>query len=206
MRERQKRGDAKRAEIMETARSEFMSSGYNATSMSTIAAKVGGSKGTLYNHFRSKEELFSAIICEDCSNTLETMFDIVANAPTVDSALRELGKALVAKLLSPESLTLLWLIAAESQRFPELGHTFYDSGPREGAKRIANTLKAAMERGELREADPEIAAAHFKALCIGDLHMRHLLGVAQDTSAGFISDRVDTAVDVFMRAYGPDKD
>ena len=34
--------------------------------MSTIAARLGGSKGTLYNYFKSKEELFEAYIRETC--------------------------------------------------------------------------------------------------------------------------------------------
>ena len=32
--------------------------------MSTIAARLGGSKGTLYNYFKSKEELFEAQVRE----------------------------------------------------------------------------------------------------------------------------------------------
>ena len=37
-----------------------MEHGYQGTSMSRIAAAVGGSKGTLYSYFQNKEELFAA--------------------------------------------------------------------------------------------------------------------------------------------------
>jgi AcrR family transcriptional regulator len=54
------RRDAKRDTIIEVARQVFFEEGYAAASMSTIAARLGGSKGTLYNYFKSKEELFEA--------------------------------------------------------------------------------------------------------------------------------------------------
>jgi TetR/AcrR family transcriptional repressor of mexJK operon len=54
------RRDKRREAILDVARSVFSEEGYAATSMSSIAARLGGSKGTLYNYFKSKEELFGA--------------------------------------------------------------------------------------------------------------------------------------------------
>ena len=51
---------------MSVAREVFFEHGYSATSMSAIAARLGGSKGTLYNYFRSKEELFEAQLRDVC--------------------------------------------------------------------------------------------------------------------------------------------
>ena len=52
--------DQRREAILNVAREVFFEQGYSAASMSTIAARLGGSKGTLYNYFKSKEELFEA--------------------------------------------------------------------------------------------------------------------------------------------------
>src|SRR3984885_2362507 len=71
----QSRSDAKRRAILDVARDVFVAQGYAATSMSEIAAKLGGSKGTLYNYFRSKEELFSAFIVATCQGRAVAMFD-----------------------------------------------------------------------------------------------------------------------------------
>src|SRR6202000_3232312 len=60
------RRDLKRETILSIALQVFLEEGYAAASMSTIAARVGGSKGTLYNYFRSKAELFAAVIRDDC--------------------------------------------------------------------------------------------------------------------------------------------
>ena len=66
--------DERRANIMAIAREAFLHDGYAATSMSQIAAKVGGSKATLYNYFASKKDLFFAIIDSESSQVLGHLF------------------------------------------------------------------------------------------------------------------------------------
>ncbi|HEY2834957.1 MAG TPA: helix-turn-helix domain-containing protein, partial [Rhizomicrobium sp.] len=64
--------DERREAILKVAHTAFLSDGYAATSMSAIAAKVGGSKATLYYYFPSKEELFLAVIDEKCRDAHAT--------------------------------------------------------------------------------------------------------------------------------------
>lgn len=56
--------DRKRAAILEAAITEFLQQGFEATSMDKIAATAEVSKRTVYNHFPSKEELFTAILLQ----------------------------------------------------------------------------------------------------------------------------------------------
>jgi TetR/AcrR family transcriptional repressor of mexJK operon len=46
-----------RQKILEIAGDLFVRQGFGAVSMSQISAILGGSKSTLYNHFKSKEDL-----------------------------------------------------------------------------------------------------------------------------------------------------
>ncbi|MBK1813458.1 TetR/AcrR family transcriptional regulator [Clostridium sp. YIM B02505] len=50
--------------IFEAAISIFSKAGYNGATMDEIALKAGVAKGTLYYHFKSKEEIFNFIITE----------------------------------------------------------------------------------------------------------------------------------------------
>ena len=59
---RERQAEATRQLLIDVAREFFTERGYAGTSMSLIATRVGGSKGTLYNYFKSKEELFVAVI------------------------------------------------------------------------------------------------------------------------------------------------
>ena len=58
------KSEERRRAIIEVARQVFTELGFETTSMSQIAARVGGSKATLYNYFSSKDELFAAVIEE----------------------------------------------------------------------------------------------------------------------------------------------
>ena len=57
--------DDRRAAMLEIARAAFLREGYAAASMAEIAAKIGGSKATLYSYFPSKKDLFAAVIEEE---------------------------------------------------------------------------------------------------------------------------------------------
>ena len=58
--------DQRRELILDVAQGVFLEEGFAKASMSVIAAKLGGSKGTLYNYFKSKEELFNAYVERRC--------------------------------------------------------------------------------------------------------------------------------------------
>ena len=51
-----------REAIISRAAELFLREGFSGTSMAMIAAEVGGSKTTLYNHFPSKELLFEEVV------------------------------------------------------------------------------------------------------------------------------------------------
>ena len=50
--------------IIHEALRQFSSKGFMSTSISDILESVGASKGGLYNHFKSKEDLFFAALSE----------------------------------------------------------------------------------------------------------------------------------------------
>ena len=64
MNQPQRQKDRKREAILHAAIEEFRLNGFEATSMDKIAATASVSKRTVYNHFASKEELFSAILLQ----------------------------------------------------------------------------------------------------------------------------------------------
>jgi TetR/AcrR family transcriptional repressor of mexJK operon len=54
----------RRKAIVDAARRAFLDDGYAATSMSGLLKTLGGSKATLWSYFRSKEELFAAVVAD----------------------------------------------------------------------------------------------------------------------------------------------
>jgi AcrR family transcriptional regulator len=57
-----RRGDTLREHILEVAKNAFLESGFERTSMDTLAARAETSKRSLYAHFPTKDALFLAVI------------------------------------------------------------------------------------------------------------------------------------------------
>ena len=195
--------DSRRDAILDVATQVFLEEGFAAASMSTIAARLGGSKGTLYNYFRSKEELFAAFMIDTCQGPANAVFDRLP--PVGDdarAALVELGAGLLEFILREESMAVHRLVVAESGRFPELGRVFYETGPRLGESRLGEFMRQAMGAGLLRQGDPVEAGRWFKALILSDIYSRRLWGVISDPAPAEIRSHAIQAVDIFLAAFG----
>jgi len=193
--------DERRENILQIAHAAFLEDGYAATSMSSIAAKVGGSKATLYNYFSSKEELFAAVIEERCRDFQEMLYDADLESQDFRKALTILGESAVRWMLRDDSIATYRLITAESGRFPELGRAFYLAGPQKGKEMLAEFFGRAAERGDLKPGYMMAATVHFMALCKGELQHRKLWNIDEPTDKD-IETTVANAVTTFLAAYG----
>ena len=192
--------DEKRETILQIAGQVFMEEGYAAASMSTIAARVGGSKGTLYNYFRSKAELFVAVIQHQCDLGQAEIFDV--SNPDLRVYLRQLADRFVRLMLSDEVITMHRIVAAEAARFPEIGAALYESGPKRGKMRVAAYFERAIADGRLRPCDPVRAAEQAIELMLSGLYRRRLWNVGPPPTDEEIEANVEAGLDTFMRAYG----
>ena len=193
--------DDRRKAILDVALDLFMQEGYAAASMSAIAARLGGSKGTLYNYFPSKESLFAALMQEMCEAGDWMTFP--AGSADVEAGLLDVGYRFLAFVLAEKSRNLHRLVIAEAGRFPELGRAFYENGPKRGITAMAEWLETQMRAGRLRAVDPERAAATFLVLCKSEIYQKVLWSVEPEPSDAVKAATVRTAVEVFMAAYGP---
>jgi AcrR family transcriptional regulator len=194
--------DARRDAILRIALEAFLTDGYAATSMSSIAAKVGGSKATLYNYFTSKEELFAAVIAEKCQDVHRLLFEIELEHGDFRTSLSRLAERFLGLVLSDEKVAIFRLITAETARFPELGRAFYQSGPLQGKKLLANYFDRAVAEGNLKPGDTSVMSSHFFSLCKGEMHHRKLWNVTPSPSDEEIRATAGDAVAMFLAAYG----
>jgi len=178
----------------------FLTEGYADASMSEIAARVGGSKGTLYNYFPSKEALFVAFMRQECEVEAAIVHALDHPDDDLEAALRDLGGKLLRFILSDKIQSVHRLVIAEASRFPELGRTFYAEGPRTGLVRFAELFQRWMDQGRMRRADPLHAAEQFGDLCKAGLYQRRIWNVAQPTEAE-IDGNVARAVTIFLAYY-----
>ena len=94
LKERQRQ--EREALILQTAEEAFLVQGYHETSIDEIAARVGVSKGTVYQHFPSKEDLLMALLTTSMERFLTTIEEAIASASTVPDKLEALISCLYA--------------------------------------------------------------------------------------------------------------
>jgi AcrR family transcriptional regulator len=193
--------DARREAILDVARDVFLEEGYAAASMSTIAAKVGGSKATLYTYFRSKEELFEAYVRRHCSWQQGEILSLSPDDGQVKAALTRLGQSYLRVAMSDYNLRHFRMITAEAERSPQIGQAFYQSGPESGAALLADFLREAQARGVLKMEDTLRAAHQFIALCQNRFLKARLCAAASQPTESEIATEVDSAVQMFLLAY-----
>ena len=99
--------DFRRAAILAVARTAFFAHGYGATSMSAIAATLGGSKTTLWSHFRSKEALFAAVIDDVLARHCGAIGAALPLDSPVAATLERFGAVLMTTILSDRKSTRL---------------------------------------------------------------------------------------------------
>lgn len=192
---------AKRRQIVQGAREIFLAKGFDAASMSDIARAAGVSKGTLYVYFENKEQLFEAIVHEECLVHAEGAFTLDHANHDVEAILRRLGTAYLEFLCTAEKASALRTVAAIADRMPEIGRVFYETGPAVGIAKLADYLKAQNEAGVLAVDDCMVAAAQFLDACKSTLFMPVLFNFSAAPGPEAIKHVVGIAVRTFLRAY-----
>ncbi len=200
---------SKRRQIIEGAASVFNEFGYDGASMSRIAEQAAVSKGTLYNYFASKSDLFSAFVEKETSEMrafiLGTVEEDAADGNgDVAASLAGIARRLIQSLLSPGARTLHRIVLSEAGKFPHLAQIYYDAGYKRGIRETSDWLRARVAAGQLRITDFDLAAEQFTSLCRSRLWMQRCFNL----NPGFTDTEIDRIVEanvaMFLNTYGSD--
>jgi AcrR family transcriptional regulator len=191
----------KRAQIVEGAREIFLARGFDAASMGDIAKAAGVSKGTLYVYFKNKEELFAAIVQQECCTHAEGVFGVDENDPDVEGALTRIGGEFVNFLCRPEKAASIRIVIAIAERMPEIGKAFYETGPGNGIARVKAYLEAQIRAGVLEIDDCEVVAAQFLESCQATLFKPVLFNFGPPPTPEQIRHVVRIAARTLVAAY-----
>lgn len=144
--------------IFEAAVREFSECGYNGATMDEIALKAGVAKGTLYYHFKSKEEIFSFVVVEGIRamqtaisqindmdiGSFEKIRLICKNQLTLSNDNREFFKVLISQIWGKEN---------RQSEIRLLLATYF--------REIEKVMKQAMSEGIVKQGDPELMSFLF---------------------------------------------
>ena len=189
-------------QVLDGAREVFMAEGYEGASVDDIAKAAGVSKATLYSYFPDKKILFMEVARQECERQAEMAGCASPDVIPPRQYLTEFAEAMLTMLLSPFGLAIFRICVAESERFPQLGREFHESGPMVIRGEMINYFEAAMERGDLKIDDFDLAADQFFEMCKASLHLKMMLGIIDEVPEAERRRVIDGAVETFMARYG----
>lgn len=197
-----RRSEARPGELVQAALELFVERGYSSTRLEDVAQRAGVSKGTIYLYYGSKEELMRAAIRLAVQPKLQFAEEMTERS---DLSTRDLLRRITANWLEDDirspSRGMLKLLVSECRNFPELGHFYADEVMQRARDFWLSLLRRGIERGELRDIDPEaylpVVTAPLSLLNI----WQHSLGLFEKPS---IDARVylETYVDVLFEGLG----
>jgi AcrR family transcriptional regulator len=198
---REARRQSRRETILEVAGRSFLEQGYAATTMSAIAAELGGSKGTLWSYFPAKDVLFAAVL-DRATEAFQQQVTLILNPQDdLETTLCRFARGFLHRVTSPEALALYRLVVAEATRFPETGRIFHERATGRTKAALATYLTQVTARGLLRDADPQLAAQQLVGLCLSGCHQMLMMRLIDCADPDRIEAEVAETVATFMRAY-----
>jgi TetR/AcrR family transcriptional regulator, mexJK operon transcriptional repressor len=186
--------------ILDVATALFLGDGFGATSIEAVAKRAGISKRTFYHRFRSKEEVFEAVVRRLIDRWTPPFDAAVLDALSLAETLRRSVEYMLAVALTPEALALHRIVIAEAPRFPGLARIMHDLGAAAGIERFARYFEQLIASGELRPTDPQFAAEQFILMVVSGPR-RRALGLGAPFGAAELRDWVEQSVALFLDGY-----
>jgi AcrR family transcriptional regulator len=171
----------KQEHLLTTAKHAFAEGGFAATSVNTIAAAAGISIGTLYKYFRSKEDLFLAIIGQGHDLLQNVLEGIVNGADSLLAKLERLLNAAVSYSEQDPDFVKIY-IDCTTQGLAPLAARLSRSIESIAADAYRRLLSDAQQRGEI---DPALDTS-IAAFCLDNL----LLMLQYSFGCGYYRERL----------------
>ncbi len=201
------RTESRRNAILEAAVELFKEKGYERASMNELARRLGGSKATLYGYYPSKEELFVAVVkavaTVHLSDAIAALSEDAAARLSLEDLLVRFGERMMVVLTNDASALAVYRMVVGEAGHSVVGQLFDESGPAQLGEALAALFERAIERGELRRADPKVLAAHFSALVTSETSNRLYQMDPAPMALKDIRRMVRRAVEAFLLGAAP---
>ena len=148
----QRRKQDRPKEITEAAFRVFAEHGYASARVEEVAKRAGVSKGLLYLYFKTKEELFKAVIRSVVIRRLDALLvSIEATELSSEDFIRGPLLEFMKRVPGSPVAVVIRLLIAEGQRHPDLVDYYWENVVSKGLGAIARCVERGVERGEFRD-------------------------------------------------------
>ena len=156
---RQRRPEARPAEILAAALDLFAEKGFSATRMEDVASRAGLSKAAIYLYFNDKMALLQALVKEMASANLTVARSIAEQHDgPIGPLLRNVLVFMAGQLRHTRFPELIKVIISESRAHPEIGKLYLENVIGQGLPLFEGLIGRGIASGEFRQLDPALAA------------------------------------------------
>jgi AcrR family transcriptional regulator len=153
-RKRRERKDTRPQEIVAAAFEEFTAKGYAATRLEDVASRARVSKGLPYLYFKTKEELFKAVIRSVISPIFDAMRErMLTTDLSCEAFLKGPFLSFMQELVKSRRILIARLLIAEGHKHPELTAFYYEQVIAKGKETLQAFIDRGVARGEFRETN-----------------------------------------------------
>jgi len=149
----QRRKQDRPQEITDAALAAFAEKGYAATRVDDVAKRAGVSKGLLYLYFKTKEELFKAVVRSFVVPRIDKLAEIIESSElSSEEFLRGPFLDFVKTLPGSPVSVVIRLMIAEGPKHPDLVQFYWDNVVSRGLGAISELLQRGVQTGEFRKS------------------------------------------------------
>lgn len=190
----------KRQDILAAARAEFLDNGFRDTSMDRVAERAQVSKRTVYNHFPSKEALFSAIAGQFVAEMQQAVYLEYDPQRPLDEQLREIALREVSLVTSADYVAIFRVFLAEVGQLESVfAEVTADTGS--GHDPVEAWIAAAVKDDRLQVGNVRLASVQFTSLLKGALFWPLVASFGEPASKAEREVVINGAVAMFMDHY-----
>jgi AcrR family transcriptional regulator len=147
----QRRKEDRPQEIADAAFAAFAENGYAATRIDDVAERAGVSKGLTYLYYKTKEDLFKAVVKNVVVRRVDALIGDVENTElSSEEFMRGPLLSFMKKIPGSPIAIVIRLLIAEGSRHPDLVEYYYENVVARGLGAIRGFIERGVERGEFR--------------------------------------------------------
>ncbi|MGL4446207.1 MAG: TetR/AcrR family transcriptional regulator [Shewanella sp.] len=192
--------ERKRAALIEAAKDELLQYGFRAANMTRVCEKAGTSKRTLYNHFESKELLFSAAISALIDGKMQPHSLRYCPEQCLAAQLRAYLQQKVVALYQLVGLSVVRMVVAELIREPQLAAKYFALVENtDGA--LQHWIEAAMADGRIRQGASELMVSVIINLFHGHFLWPQLMANVEPPTTATQEALINEMIRIFLCAY-----
>jgi AcrR family transcriptional regulator len=149
----QRRKEDRPQEITAAAFDAFAEKGFTATKVEEVARRAGVSKGLLYLYFKTKEELFKAVVRSVVIPRVDELTRTLDNSELgAEAFIRGPLVAFLQRLPGSPASVVIRLMISEAPKHPDLVEFYWDNVASRGLAALSRLLERGVTNGEFRDS------------------------------------------------------